>query len=112
MLPLDDNATGFVIAQALLHQHLPEAMALERKIVQGNVINNFDLQHLQEQLLYCHEVLPYFKHHPQYSAISTTLIKHYHHIIQATLNDELLKHNNTHISDKVIRGEMLVEDND
>ncbi|WP_075187377.1 hypothetical protein [Teredinibacter haidensis] len=95
MIPEDDVGVLEVLMKRLNTQRLPHALALEKKVDEGEVLNDFDIEFLLEVLKDVRRVKPIYDRHPDYQPILTKLMSLYTHIInRAAENESQLAHKN------------------
>lgn len=109
-----EKAITEVMVLDILKQQLPEAKALQKKLAKGEMLNDFDLQHLEYLLHYAHEALPHIQLHKEFEPISRKIIQLYKQVVNSALQAELNAHANnmSRIQAKVIKGGMLGQDID
>ena len=73
----------------MLQRQIPRVKTLKDKIIQGERINAFDLECLEDMLHYTKDILPQIKHHREYAELTWALIHLYQDIITITLQEEI-----------------------
>jgi|GEM_PF-574815 len=84
----DDNNVLEVLLERLNKQRLPHALALEKKVDSGDILNEYDLEFLEEVVGDLGKVKPIYDRHPDYHSLITKLMGLYTHIIQQAAKNE------------------------
>ncbi len=70
------------------HFILPQAFSLKDKVDQGQKLNDFDLEFLEEVFEYHRNVSRTFDHHPEFKSLTTQLSALYTHIVEKGADNE------------------------
>ncbi|SMF40710.1 hypothetical protein SAMN02745866_02641 [Alteromonadaceae bacterium Bs31] len=84
----EDKGILEVLLERLVKQRLPHALALEKKVDQGDVLNDYDIQFLAEVLRDIGRAKPVYDRHPDYQPLIAKLMSLYAHIIERGAENE------------------------
>ncbi len=80
------------IAQALLarfeNQRLPRMVEIKKRLDDGIVLNEFEIEYISEAVHDARLILPYVDHHPEYEALVSKVIHYYKLITDEALDNE------------------------
>ncbi len=84
------DETGIITAylEKLEEQSIPRALALKKRIDDGECLNEIDIMYFEEQLSEASSVMPLLVHHPEYQKLTTELANLYHEITEQALKNE------------------------
>ncbi len=85
-----DTETGVIVAllERMRTQRLPRALALKDKVDQGERLDSFDIQFLQDVFADAHAQQVQWDHHPEMHDIIARLMHLYHEITAKALENE------------------------
>lgn len=77
-----------VLAQRLVEQRLPKALAMKQKVDQGEVLSDHDVTFLEEVLNDARMIAPIVKQNPQYHDIAGRMMQLYKEITEKALANQ------------------------
>ncbi len=86
--PDEEEGTLEVLMERLNKQRLPHALALEKKVNQGEKLNDYDIEFLTEVVQDVRRVKPIYERHPDYRDLLVKLMSLYTHIINRAAENE------------------------
>jgi hypothetical protein len=77
-----------VLAERMEHQRLPRALDLKKKVEQGEILNDLDIQFLEEVFQDAKQIRPLIDRHPEWQELAAKLVHLYKEITQKALENE------------------------
>jgi hypothetical protein len=74
--------------EKLEEQSIPRALALQKRIAEGECLNEIDIMYFEEQLSEASSMMPLLRHHPEYQKLATELATLYNEISEQGLNNQ------------------------
>lgn len=90
-LPYNDEGTIEAIILHMIMHILPEALAIQKKLNNNQRLNDIDVAHLNNFLIYTRKVLPNIQRHPDYGHFISKLILLHKEMIEQSLEKEKLR---------------------
>jgi len=89
---MDNNEKEAGILQALAErlesQRLPRALAMKKRVDDGDTLNELDIQFLKEVLDDAQRLMPIVERHPEWQNLAASLINLYQEITTKALENE------------------------
>ncbi|WP_031436685.1 hypothetical protein [Methylobacter tundripaludum] len=85
----DEIGVITVFVEQLQEQSIPQALAMKKRIEDGESLNEIEEMHLEEQLNDAISMIPLLKHHPEYQKLTTELASLYNEISGLALKNEV-----------------------
>ena len=85
-----EKETGVIMAllQRLEHQRLPALLAMQKKVDQGERLEDHDIDFLKQMLSDANKIKPMIDKHPEYQDLAVQLISLYNEITTKALENE------------------------
>lgn len=85
--------TGIITAyvEKLIEQSIPRALAVKKRIDDGERLNDIDIMYFEDQLANASNMMPMLKHHPEYQKLITELASLFNEISEIALKNEQKK---------------------
>lgn len=82
--------TGLITAylEKLQEQSIPRALAVKKRVDEGECLNEIDIMYFEEQLSDASSMMPMLKHHPEYQKLIAELADLYHQIAEKALSNQ------------------------
>jgi hypothetical protein len=84
----DETTLITAYIEKLEKQSIPRALALQKRIADGECLNEIDIMYFEEQLSDATGMMPFLKHHPEYQKLIAELANLYSKISEQALNNE------------------------
>ncbi|KKC98744.1 hypothetical protein [Photobacterium halotolerans] len=76
------------LAERLESQRLPRALAMKKRVDDGDTLNELDIQFLKEVLDDAQRLMPIVERHPEWQNLAASLINLYQEITSKALENE------------------------
>jgi len=83
-----DEGVIAVLIERLEKQRLPRLLALEEKVNNGEPLDSFDIEYLENAMADANKVFPLVERHPEYKSLATKVIGLYKEITDKALENE------------------------
>ena len=80
-----------VLATRLESQRLPRALSLKEKVDQGDTLDKYDLNFLEEVIDDANKIQPLLERHPEWQVLAAKIIHLYKEIAEKALENEKQK---------------------
>lgn len=90
----EETALITAYVEKLQEQSIPRALAVKKRIDNGECLNEIDIMYFEEQLADASSMMTMLKHHPEYQKLITELANLYHEITEKALWNQ--QHNGHH----------------
>lgn len=77
-----------VLAERLESQRLPRALAMKKRVDDGETLNELDIQFLKEVLNDAQRVMPFVENHPEWQSLAAGMVNLYQEITKKALENE------------------------
>jgi len=91
-----DEGVIAVLIERLEQQRLPRLLALEEKANDGEPLNSFDIEYLENAIADARKVFPLVERHSEYWSLASKVIGLYKEITDKALQIEKRQGNNKH----------------
>jgi len=86
-----DTGVLTALAQRLVDQRLPRALALKEKVEQGAVLEDRDIEFLERVLEDANKIAPVVERNPKYKEVAGRMLQLYKEIMAKALENEQVK---------------------
>ncbi|KDM89633.1 hypothetical protein [Photobacterium galatheae] len=76
------------LAERMESQRLPRALAMKKRVDDGETLNELDIQFLKEVLDDAQRIMPLVERHPEWQSLAASLINLYQEITRKALENE------------------------
>ena len=83
-----DEGVIAVLIERLEKQRLPRLLALEEKVNNGEPLDSFDIEYLENAMADANKAFPLVEKHPEYQSLATKVIGLYKEITDRALENE------------------------
>ncbi len=83
-----DEGVITVLLQRLEQQRLPRVLDLKKKVENGELLNEFDIEFLSEVFADAERVKPLIDRHPEFADLVTKMVSLYKEITEKALENE------------------------